>query len=274
MPVLRILRHGLTAGHAPMKNSHPRSPRGEIEGWSEGATRRNTAFLRSIREPDLHGHGYASTLTLRDCPPSPDDWHRARRSWEKRMARAGMIRLHWVTEWQRRGVPHLHAAIWFPEPDPSPIIWHWIQVAHSFGASERGQNVTPISGPIGWFKYVSKHAARGVRHYQRNSDNIPESWQSKTGRVWGKSGHWPLCDALRIELDRAAFFAFRRIVRAWRKADARASGDVYRILTARSMLKSHDRTASELRPVSEWIPDHDQLRVLDHLAALGHKVRS
>jgi len=274
MPVLRILRHGCTAGHAPMKNSHPRAPRGEIEGWSEGATRRNTSFLRTIREQDLDGHGYAATLTLRDCPPTPDDWHRIRRAWEKRMARAGMIRLHWVTEWQRRGVPHLHVAIWFPEPDPSPILWHWIEVARVYGAASRGQDCKPIDGPIGWFQYVSKHAARGVRHYQRDASNIPELWQSKTGRVWGKCGHWPVDESLRVELDRPGFFAFRRIIRAWRKADARSSGDVRRILSARRMLKANDRTASELRGVSEWVSRSDQLTVLDHLSALGYRVRS
>lgn len=273
MPVLRILRHGFTAGHAPMKNSHPRAPRGEIEGWSEGATRRNTAFLRSIREPDLTGHGYAATLTLRDCPATPEDWHRIRTAWEKRMRRSGMIRLHWVTEWQRRGVPHLHVAIWFPTADSSAVAWHWHQVAQVYGASPRGQHVTPIDGPIGWFQYVSKHAARGVKHYQRNAANIPEVWQSKTGRIWGKSGEWPVDESMRVQIDRAGFFAFRRIVRAWRKSDARASGDAHRIRTARAMLKSHDRTASELRGVSEWISRTDQLTMLDHLAAMGHAVR-
>ena len=255
-----------------MKNSHPRAPRGVIEGWSEGATRRNTAMLRSILEDELHGHGYAVTLTLRDCPPSPDDWHRIRRAWERRMERAGMVRLHWVTEWQRRGVPHLHCAIWFTDPDPTPIVRAWVAVAATHGAAEPGQHVRPIDGPIGWFQYVSKHAARGVRHYQRSSDNIPEAWQSRTGRVWGKLGHWPIRDATRVQLDAAGFAAFRRLVRGWRLGDARSKGDRYRIDQARHMLTCHDRTASQLRGVSEWIPQHLQDALLVNLQTRGFRV--
>jgi len=274
VPVLRILRHGLTAGHAPMKNSHPRAPRGEIQGWSDGATRRNTGFLRSIRERDLHGHGYACTLTLRDCPPTPDAWHAIRTAWEKRMRRSGMIRLHWVTEWQRRGVPHLHVAIWFPTADPSAVAWHWMQLAQVYGALHHCQHVTPIHGPVGWFQYVSKHASRGFKHYQRTSTNIPEVWQSKTGRIWGKSGHWPIDPHHRVSLDASGFFALRRIVRNWRHADARSSGEPRRILAARRMLKAKERKVSELRGVSEWISREDQMAILYHLVAMGHEVRA
>ena len=71
----------------------------------EGATRRNTEFLMSVKTDQLTGAGVALTLTVRDCPPTADDWHRLRRAWEKRMVRAGMLRLHWVTEWQRREFP-------------------------------------------------------------------------------------------------------------------------------------------------------------------------
>ena len=63
----------------------------------EGATRRNTEFLMSVRTDQLTGAGVAITLTVRDCPPSAEDWHKLRRAWEKRMVRAGMVRLHWVT---------------------------------------------------------------------------------------------------------------------------------------------------------------------------------
>lgn len=272
MPILRILRHGCTAGHAPMKNSHPRALRGAVEGWSDGATRRNTGFLRTVRESELHGHGYAVTLTLKTCPPTPDDWHRIRRAWEKRVSRDGMIRMHWVTEWQRRGVPHLHVSVWLPTPDPSGLLWHWVQVAGAYGALDRGQHCTPIHGAVGWFQYVSKHASRGVKHYQRNPANIPEQWKSKTGRVWGKCGHWPVDAGHKISLEPSGFFALRRIVRAWRKADARASGEPGRILAARRMLKCKERKMSELRGVSEWIDRDDQMAILYHLVGMGHEV--
>lgn len=260
-----------------MRNQHQRTKRGAIEGWSEGATRRNTAFLRSILEDELHGTGYAVTLTVRNCPPTSDDWHRMRRAWEMRMTRLGMVRLHWVTEWQRRGVPHLHVAVWFAQPvDPHAVIDAWTAVAASAGAAHRGQHIHPIDGPIGWFQYVSKHAARGVKHYQRNPENIPEAWQSRTGKVWGKSGHWPTRDAIRVNLqgtegDRG-YFAFRRLVRSWRIGDARAKGDLPRILYARRMLKAHDRALSTVRGISEWIPAHLQDAFLANLQTRGYAV--
>lgn len=163
-------------------------PRGDVQGWSEGATRRNTEFLMSVRTDQLTGAGVALTLTLRDCPPTADDWHKLRRAWEKRMVRAGMVRLHWVTEWQRRGVPHLHCAIWFPDAyDTITPTRAWVEVASAYGAGLRGQHARIIDGPVGWFQYLAKHAARGVKHYQRTADSIPEGWQKRPGACGEKS---------------------------------------------------------------------------------------
>lgn len=277
MPVLKSYRHGVSGGVAPMKNDHQRVPRGEVEGWSEGATRRNTAFLRSIREDRLTGAGVALTLTLKHCPPTARDWHRIRRAWEMRMVRAGMVRLHWVTEWQRRGVPHLHGAIWFPDSyDMATAIRAWVDVAGIYGAGFKGQHARPIDGPIGWFQYLSKHAARGVKHYQRSSENIPEGWRSKTGRVWGKSGDWPVREAVRINLQDqhgdGGYFAWRRLIRSWRIADARAAGDRFRLAQARSMLTCHDQSMSRVRGISEWVPQSSQDAFLANLQTRGYSV--
>jgi hypothetical protein len=274
MPVVKSYRHGLTGGVPPKMNNHQRAKRGEVEGWSEGATRRNTAFLRSIREDRLTGAGIAFTLTLRDCPPTAKEWHRLRKAWEMRMVRAGMIRLHWVTEWQRRGVPHLHGAIWWPDAyHMARIVDAWCDVASAYGAGPRGQHVRAIDGPVGWFQYLSKHASRGVKHYQRSAENLPEGWQKRTGRVWGKSGDWPISGVVEYRLDNPGWFAFRRLVRAWRKADARESGNAYRIRTARGMLTCHDRPLSEVRGVSEWLPAGLQDLLVMNVASRGFDVR-
>ncbi|MFO5973161.1 hypothetical protein, partial [Pseudomonas aeruginosa] len=85
-------------------------------------------FHSTARADQPAGPAAALTPTVRDCPPTSDDWHRLLKAWAMRMQRAGMIRLHWVTEWQRRGVPHLHCAIWFPDaydtitPAPSSLL--------------------------------------------------------------------------------------------------------------------------------------------------------
>src|SRR5690606_34001000 len=229
MPVITVYRHGGKGGVGPARNDHLRAKRGEVEGWSLGATRRNTEFLMSVDEKRLTGAGVALTLTLRDCPATPEEWHRLRRAWIERMRRAGMIRLHWVTEWQRRGVPHLHCAIWFAEGyEIHTACRAWVELASAYGAGDRGQHGRMIDGPIGWFQYLAKHASRGVKHYQRSGDNIPEAWQSKTGRVWGKSGDWPTVAPRQFGLEDqtgdGGYFRLRRMVRAWRIADARASG--------------------------------------------------
>lgn len=281
MPVVTVYRHGATGGVPPMKNDHDRALRGEVGGWSEGATRRNTRFLYSIRETDLDGRAYAFTLTLRECPPTAQHWQRLRRAWEMRMVRAGMIRLHWVTEWQRRGVPHLHGIAFFP--DDRPALWcrelilnHWLDVAQDYGAGRRGQHVMDVTGIVGWFQYLSKHAARGVKHYQRSADNIPPGWKQKTGRMWGKGGDWPTRDGIRINLQDqhgdGGWFAYRRLVRSWRVADARAAGDSQRHKSARGMLRCADQPLSRVRGVSEWIPEAVTLTMLGNLATRGFSV--
>lgn len=281
MPVMTVYRHGGKGGVAPGRNDHQRMKRGNVEGWSAGAVRRNTQFLMSIRESLLTGAGVAITLTVRDCPPTSKDWHRLRKAWTERMRRAGMVRLHWVTEWQRRGVPHLHGAIWFPDRyDLITPIDAWVELAGDYGAKHRGQHARIIDGPIGWFQYLAKHAARGVHHYQRSGDNVPLSWELRTGRVWGSSGDWPLTKPRQYGLQGAegdgGWFRLRRLVRSWRKADARASHPKvrnWRIRSARRMLKSSEPEISMLRGFSEWMPAESvQVHMLAAVAALGHQV--
>jgi hypothetical protein len=190
-----------------------------------------------------------------------------------------MVRLHWVTEWQRRGVPHLHGAIWFPGKryDLATPIDAWLAVAAPYGAQAKGQHAKMIDGPVGWFQYVSKHAARGVKHYQRSIFNIPEGWQAKTGRIWGHCGPWPLAEPRRFGLQGkdgdGGWYRLRRMVRGWRRAESRAAGDVWRIKSSRTMLKSSEPELSRLRGFSEWMPcDLVQLRMIAGVAELGHSV--
>lgn len=288
MAVIRYYQHGMTAGVPPRVNDHKRVPRGEVGGWSDAATRRNVRFLYSILEKELDGQGFAFTLTLRDCPATAGDWHALRRAWLMRMQRRGMIRLHWVTEWQRRGVPHLHGVAYFPPgardrtgmPPMGFIALEWCEVARAYGAEYWAQQCKPVTDAVGWFQYLSKHAARGVSHYQRCAANIPEGWQSLTGRVWGHTGEWPRREAVRINVagreGDGGWFAFRRLVRSWRVADARAEpiakNRPRRILTARRMLACNEQKLSEVRGVSEWCPVAVQDGFLANLAARGYAI--
>lgn len=279
MPVLTEYRHGMTMGIPPRRNDHQRAKRQAVEGWTDSSTRRNTRFLYSVDERNLTGRGLALSLTIRDCPPTADDWKAIREAFFVRIRRIGLVRAHWLTEWQRRGVPHMHAALWItPEAvtaDPfivATVTRHWCEVAAAYGASPRGQHVAAIDDAIGWFQYLSKHAVRGLSHYQRSPDGIPTGWQ-KTGRMWGHLGDWPVIEPTRYTLGQAAFWAFRRMVQRWRFADARASADPRRIRAARRMLQSSDRSAGSVRGVGEWIGTAQTQQFLRHLAAMGHEIQ-
>lgn len=229
---------------------HKRAPgkRGQVTGWSPGAARRNTAFLRSIDETTLGGCGLALTLTLRDCPETVDEWRLLLQAWIERQRRGGMTRLHWVMEFQRRGVPHLHCAIWY-DPERAPdvplgiltpksrdelgsegiahvkhataALGDWIDLAMKYGAGEKGQDARPLVGAVGWFRYLAKHCGRGRQHYQRQMAALPNAWKTSP-RVWGKVGEWVTVPESGQMMTNAQWFRLRRLVRAQRVAAVRA----------------------------------------------------
>lgn len=277
MPIVTVYQHGSSAG-IPGSNGGMAGKRGTASGWNAQTTRRNVAFLRSVTLSELTGDGYAFTLTLKHCPPSHDHWHRLRRSFHKRMERMGSSRIHWVTEWQRRGVPHLHGVVYFPTGTssyrtPHDLVTHWLKAAEAYEPAPWSQHIKPITDSLGWLQYLAKHSARGARHYQRDSANMPQGWQ-KPGRIWGKSGDWPVKESTQINLDKPGFFKYRRVLRSWRKADARSSQNGKRIQHARSMLKANKRELGEIRGVSEWIPESVSMAVVHWVAAQGHHVTS
>lgn len=269
MAIVTVYRNGATAG---MAGGNP-SPvkRDVIKGWSSSAVRRHTKWLYSIDAPSLDGEGFALTLTMRKTPESSDALHAARRSWIRRLERMGASRIHWVIEWQKRGTPHIHAAVYFP-PGQTPdhaaprMLFHWLNVTEQWGAMLGGQYFDTISGPLGWLKYLSKHASRGVKHYQRTGS--PPGWE-RTGRLWGHTGEWPADAPMRFDMPREAYWRYRRLVRQWRVADARKSGDVDRIVYAKRMLACPTRNLSEVRGVSDWVPEPVALELIALLMAEG-----
>lgn len=282
-------------GTPPGKNDHERAKRGAVEGWSPSAVRRHTRWLYSVDAPALDGTGVAVTLTLRDCPPDSDAWRAMLRAWQTRVMRSGATRLHWVVEWQRRGVPHVHCAVYYADDVSTEqaavnVVGAWLALASVYGAQVRGQDYQPIDGPLGWLGYLSKHAARGVKHYQRSGK--PEGWTT-TGRLWGHRGEWPVEEPMRVAVDRAGSFRMRRWVRAWRLADARAryveqaarpvpsdpdeaERHAQRLQTARRRIGSARRmlkrseTFSRVQGVSEWVPEAVAVAMLVRLVDDGH----
>lgn len=258
--------------------THERAKRDVVRGWSQSSTRRLTKWLYSVQADQLTGYGYAVTLTMRDTPPNRDVLDRAFRALMARYDRLGVVRLQWVMELQRRGTPHYHLAIYTPEPLPRggwELVEHWLAVAEPFGAGWGAQKVEPLERVNGWLRYMSKHASRSAAHYQRQG--MPPGWD-KTGRLWGKRGDWPTVDEpMTFELSKPAWWRYRRMLRAWRLADARATYDpkvrAQRVRSARRMLASGDRKLCEVRGTSEWVPQHVQLALLGLLADQGHTIR-
>ena len=282
MAVITEYRFGESMGIPPGVNSHQRGKRDSVQGWTDSSTRRLTRFLYSVDERKLSGQGLALSLTVRDCPPSAADWTSLRRAFFERLRRMGLVRAHWLTEWQRRGVPHMHAAVWFPADWHSETSFlehdvrdHWLAVSELYRPGPNGQHVARITDAVGWNQYLSKHSVRGLKNYQRSAESIPEGWK-KTGRMWGHLGQWSLVAPVKYTVSNHAFWVRRRILQRWRLADARASGDRGRVRSARKMLQCNDRPLSSCRGTSEWspggVPYVFSQQTLRYLVSMGHEV--
>ena len=270
MPTGKLYANGLTMG----MGGNPKAkggPRGEVVGWSPSSVRRHTRWLYGVDTQHLDGLAWSLTLTMRECPPSHLEWQALRARYVDTLTASGVVlRSHWVTEWTRRKVPHLHMAVYFKpgvsaEDAERLLVDTWIQYASRFGTSRSAQHMAPIYGALGWLEYLSKHAARGVAHYQRSGK--PSGWE-KTGRLWGHTGTWPTTIPIDYTTTREEFWRFRRLVRSWRIADARKSAmegksSFRRVTSARHMLRCNEHDLSQVRGVSEWIPEQLGMELLN-----------
>lgn len=257
MPRITVLPNGVTASF-PRSGPLSKAPekRGKIQGWSAQAVGRLRRWFYSVDGEWLDGAGVAITLTIRDIPETAEEWTVLHRNFLKRMRRAGLVRGQWLTEWQRRGAPHLHGCLFFPagsEGLQELVEGHWLEVAREFRPAASGQHVKALWGLPGWLKYQAKHSARGVRHYQRA--NLPDSWRSGTGRLWGVVGDWPLREE-RLQLDNREFWRYRRVFRSWLIAEARKDGDLRRAVHLRGMLRDPEWRRSAVRAVGGFCPEH------------------
>lgn len=276
--VVSILPGGATAS-VISPHSAPNPTRTQNKGWTKGASLRCAAFLRSIDFEALTGFGAAYTLTIPAAPKgasafvSPVEFHTLLDSWLKRQARRGMIRYVWVIEWTRRGTPHLHISAWYSE-EVSPLLTgvsDWLALTKNVGPSgtsagaQTGEELTSA----GWLQYSAKHGARGVKQYQRQSDNLTTEWRENPGRVWGKSSKasWEgvAVDPLRLTFETTkSFYRFRRLVKSWCRSNASKTKNPRLkrryIVQARGMAKTRlgdaqkNRSLSSIKPVSVWIP--------------------
>lgn len=283
MPKVTLMPFGIKAAMEG-RNKTARGRRGECRGWSTDAARRNDLFLRSV-DPQglLDGQAFALSLTVRDIPPTHQAWEALRKAFVERLRRMGMVRLHWLTEWQPRhqygtgSAPHLHGIVTFHRcwcPVDRTYIRNtdfmireaWLAVSKQYGTSYKSQHVVPVTHVKGWFLYLASHCARGVKHYQRDAANIPQGWQ-KTGRMWGKSGEWPV-SSTELPFTEAAYFMLRRFIRSYVLSKHRtelATGKhqertLKRIRYVRRKLNRGSERLSRVISVSEWCPPEIVLR--------------
>lgn len=224
--VLRLSPNGGTC-YVPSRYVLPPAEckRDRIKGWTRQSASRHVRWLHSVDSTGLDGlHGYAVTLTVRDTPGTAVLWHEMRRAWWSGVRRSmGAVLWHWVVEWQRRGVPHLHIAVYFRDPltvrERAELGARWVKTVGKRGgaAVSWAQYVKPITGAAGWAKYCAKHSGRSASHCQR--EGMPPGWQA-SGRMWGHSGPW-VTRTVEVVLTGPAVSHVRRGMRSWRVADTR-----------------------------------------------------
>jgi hypothetical protein len=286
MAKVTIGPNGLKAGVAGPGNPNP-SKRGLITGWSAGAARRNRDFLQSIDLAALTGVGMFYTFTVRDLPATSKEWTRIVGAMLDWLNRHGCVRYHWVVEFQRRGVPHLHLMAYWPScygvtSDPADQRWmepwgaveHWLKLTGHLNSSPYSQRATQCDQRVELLTYMAKHSARTADHYQRSAHALPEGWQS-VGRLWGKGGDWPTRTE-KFDTNDIGWFLFRRLVRGWRKAEAAKklakaahwdeSGRVAArraVTSARTCLRCTDGKAhSRVKPLVVWAPERATRQIL------------
>jgi len=214
-------------------------------------------FLWSVRSEDLDGEGFAVTLTMGGTPDTAQEWAAARRQMLQWLGRAGAVRWHWLTEWTRSGRPHMHLCVYGVSRDRDrDVALAWIRLSRKRGwpAEWRAQTVEPIYDAEGWLKYVAKHSARGVDHYQRTAP--PPGWE-KTGRLWGRGGDWPIADPLIAGLSSAQTWAYRAALVSWQSARMRAEGVPEEVVA-----RYESRDDHQLRGASGWIPEDASVMLL------------
>ena len=205
---------GLKLGVSNKGNPKP-PPRGLDQGWSKASSNNLKSFLHSVLISKLDGVAYEFTATFRDCPETPTAMHRVRRAFLKRLQRRGLLRYMWVCEFQQRGVPHFHFILYFSkEQNREELRLAWLCVARDYNVKSVGLSCKSIHNYRGYCDYMHKHTARGIKHYQRQKQNMPEVWRGRSPKMWdySRADSWPV-EVNKQEFDTPLFACLRRLVR-------------------------------------------------------------
>lgn len=307
MPTISIREHGVSAvrnqtvvnpetGEIVTLTAFQPPERTATKGWTPNVARRNEQRLQQVDFDAIDGVPAFVTLTMPSQQMSDVSaamFHGWLKSWLRYMKRHGLGHYYWILEFQASGNPHLHVLVWLDhEPDALETfkaLRSWVGILNKSGVGARiqGQIWEPIdvdgeitvdgetvpAHPERVLMYLAKHAARGVAHYQRQIENMPDDWRYRSGRVWGHDRGLPLRAQQDFETDYSTFWTFRRLVRRWRITEARQIKDADRrrqsIVQARRSLRCGRRDVSPYRGVSAWLPASVASQLLDAAEAMG-----
>lgn len=307
MPTIAIRAHGVSAskfqqivnpetGEIVTLTAFQPPEKTATKGWTVNVARRNEQRLQQIDFDAVDGVPAFVTLTMPSQQMgevSAAMFHGWLKSWLRYMKRHGMRHYYWILEFQASGNPHLHLLVWLDHDwdalEQFKALRSWVGILNKsdVGARIQGQiweNIdvggelvvdgeTVPAHPERVLMYLAKHAARGVAHYQRQIENMPDDWKYRSGRVWGHDRGLPLREQMDVETDYPTFHRFRRLVRRWRLAEARGIKDAERrraaILQARRSLRCSRRDVSPYRGVSAWLSASVASQLLDAAANMG-----
>lgn len=203
-------------------SNHKRKPvkHNKAQGWSMGATRRLRDFLASVEYQTIAQDYTGVSLTLTypsNSYPNPKDFHSLLDNYQDGLKYdyGRDIMFIWVVEWTRAKTPHIHAVL-FVKTDtytpytPLEVRERWLKITAKYGTVAAAQYIKPIFNINGWFKYLRKHSVRGLKHYQRNKDNIPTVWLSGTGKLWGKTRNMIVSEPQEYYLEPYHYHQIRR----------------------------------------------------------------
>lgn len=301
MPTITIRAHGVSAtrnqtvvnpetGEIVKLTAFQPPERTATKGWTVNVARRNEQRLQQIDFDAVEGVPAFVTLTMPSGQMgdvSAAMFHGWLKRWLQFMKRHGLRHYYWILEFQASGNPHLHVLAWL-DHDWEPLeqfkaLRSWVGILNKSGVGARLQGQIWESIDVGGeitvdgetvpahpervLMYLAKHAARGVAHYQRQIENMPDDWQFRSGRVWGHDRGLPLREQQDFECDYATFWRYRRLVRRWRVSEANSIVDPERrrsaILQARRCLRCPRPDISPYRGISAWVPAEVASQLLD-----------
>jgi len=219
----RLLKTHIPAEPHPLY-FHPTPVRGPIRSFS---ARSRSRMLQRLAMIDYTALGPAQWVTLtyhESYPVSHDLVQRDIDTWLKAIERLQPdMRYIRRLDWQRRGAPHHHLIIWFPDYYHAKWLaeariqmaaeWHRIAAPHSIHHARHGARIKEVNSLRGLVSYVSKYAAK----VDQPGDHAYE------GRRWAASRRLPCKPQIEASVSLTEMHELRRLCRRWLRSQHRRS---------------------------------------------------